>query len=147
MGTLFSDAPELRKRAADVARRITECSNAPLALHAEELTGLLGEIDPAESRTRWHLGLVAVRVANTQKQRLRAARLMELMAGDGSNLVRCSAIEGLGVLAVAESSLRELAAETIERALRSGSKAEQCRAREARARLIRAAAWTGEGDT
>lgn len=132
VAALFADVPELRKRAADLARRITERDPAPLWPYADELAGLLAEIDPGESRTRWHLGLVVARVAHTQEQRLRAARMMELLAGDGSNVVRCSAIEGLGLLAAAESSLREIAAETIDRALRSGSKAEKCRAREAR---------------
>ena len=146
VAALFAEVPELRKRAADVARRITERGTAPLEVHADELAGLLAEIDPGESRTRWHLGLVVARVAHTQGQRLRAARLMQLLAGDESNVVRCSAIEGLEILAVAESSLREIAAEVIDRALRSGSKAERCRAREARTKLMRAAAPTGEQD-
>ena len=141
---LFADDPELRKRAADVARRMTERDAVPLQPHADELAGLLAELDPAESRTRWHLGLIVARVAHTREQRLRAARLMQLLAGDGSNVVRCSGIEGLGLLAVVDSSLRASAADIVERALRSGSQAEKCRAREARRQLVRAGAWAGE---
>ena len=146
IAALFADEPELRKRAADVARRLTERNAAPLWPHADELAGLLAGLDPVESRTRWHLGLVVARAAHTQEQRMRAARLMQLLAGDGSNVARCSAIEGLAVLASVESSLREVAAEAVERALRSGSKAEICRAREARRSLVRAGAWAGEAD-
>lgn len=142
---LFGNAPELRKRAADVARRITERDPAPLASYAMELAGLLAAIDPAEARTRWHLGLVVARVAHTPEQRLRAARLMQLLADDASNVVRCSAIEGLAVLAAAESSLREIVADLVEQALRSGSKAEKCRAREAQSMLKGAGAWTADG--
>ena len=144
---LFADEAELRKRAADVARRITEHDAVPLWPHADALAGVLAGIDPAESRTRWHLGLVVARVAHTREQRMRAAGLMQLLAADDSNVVRCSAVEGLGLLAVPENSARAVAAEMVERALGSGSKAEMCRARKARQMLIRAGAWTGEDGT
>ncbi len=144
VAALFTGQPELRKRAADVARRITEQDATPLWPYADELAGLLTEIDAAESRTRWHLALVVARVAHTPGQRLRSADSMCRLAGDESTVVRCSAIEGLGLLAEAESSLRKLAAEIVERALHDGSRAEQSRARAARKRLIRAGAWAGE---
>ncbi len=141
---LLADEPELRKRAADVARRVTDHAPAPLVPFADELAGILANADPAESRTRWHLGLVVARVARTHEQRMRAARLLGLLADDGSDVVRCSAIEGLALLAAAESGLRDVAAEIVERALRSGRPAEKCRAREARQRLRRAGAWVGD---
>jgi hypothetical protein len=62
-------------------------------------------------------------------QRLRAARTMSLLAGDESNVVRCSAVEGLGLLALQEASLRDEAEEMIERFLHEGTKAMKCRAR------------------
>src|SRR3984893_15028191 len=86
---LFSDNVEVRKRAADVARRITEVDAAPLELYADELAGLLAETPVEESRTRWHLGLVVARVAHSREQRLRAGRMMLLLAEDESNVVRC----------------------------------------------------------
>jgi hypothetical protein len=135
---MFEDEPELRKRAADVARRITEKDAGPLERYADELAGLLAEVPVEESRTRWHLGLVVARVAHTREQRLRAARLMELLAEDESNVARCSAVEGIGLLAVGEVSLREVAEEMIERALREGTLAMKCRAREAKRRLEKA---------
>src|SRR5215469_7056786 len=68
---MFGYEPELRKRAADVAHRITDGDPKVLWRYADELAGLLAELSPEESRTRWHLGLVAARVAHTREQRLR----------------------------------------------------------------------------
>jgi hypothetical protein len=130
--SLFGDDAEMRKRAADVARRIAEQDAAPLERYADELAGLLAEVSLEESRTRWHLGLVVAKVAHTKEQRLRAARLMELLMEDESNVARCSAVEGIGLLAMKEASLREVAEEMIERALREGTLAMKCRAREAK---------------
>ncbi|WP_433966994.1 hypothetical protein [Tunturiibacter gelidiferens] len=111
---LFDDDIEVRKRAADVARRITEKDGRLLEPYADELAGLLETLPVEESRTRWHLGLVVPRIAHTRMQRLRAARTMSLLAQDESNVVRCSAVEGLGLLATREVSLRDEAEEMIE---------------------------------
>jgi|GEM_PF-1535236 len=126
---LFGDDVELRKRAADVARRITEKDGRLLEPYADELAGLLETLSVSESRTRWHLGLVVPRVAHTLVQRLRAARTMSLLAEDESNVVRCSAVEGLGLLALQELSLRDEAEEMVERFLREGTLAMKSRAR------------------
>ena len=127
---LFGEDVEVRKRAADVARRITERDGRLLERYADELAGLLETLPVEESRTRWHLGLVVPRVAHTRMQRLRAARTMSLLAEDESNVVRCSAVEGLGLLAVLEPSLRDEAEEMVERYLREGTtKAMKSRAR------------------
>ena len=126
---LFGEDVEVRKRAADVARRITERHGRLLEPYADELAGLLETLPVEESRTRWHLGMVVPRVAHTRIQRLRAARTMSLLAGDESNGVRCSAVEGLGLLALREASLRDEAEEMVEKFLREGTKAMKCRAR------------------
>jgi hypothetical protein len=128
---LFGDDVEVRKRAADVARRITDLDGRLLERYADELAGLLETLPVEESRTRWHLGMVVPRVAHTPMQRLRAARTMSLLAGDESNVVRCSAVEGMGLLALQEASLRDEAEEMIEKVLREGTKAMKCRARAA----------------
>jgi hypothetical protein len=132
---LFGDDVEVRKRAADVARRITDLDGRLLERYADELAGLLETLPVEESRTRWHLGLVVAKVAHTREQRLRAARLMELLMEDESNVARCSAVEGIGLLAIEEASLRGIAEEMIERALREGTLAMKCRARHAKRRL------------
>jgi hypothetical protein len=126
---LFGEDVEVRKRAADVARRITERDGRLLEPYADELAGLLETLAAGENRTRWHLGLVVPRVAHTRMQRLRAARTMSLLAGDESNGVRCSAMEGLGLLATQEASLRDETEEMIEKYLREGTLAMKCRAR------------------
>jgi hypothetical protein len=126
---LFGEDVEVRKRAADVARRITDLDGRLLERYADELAGLLEALPVEESRTRWHLGMVVPRVAHTRMQRLRAARTMSLLAEDESNVVRCSAVEGLGLLALQEVSLRDEAEEMIEKFLREGTKAMKCRAR------------------
>jgi hypothetical protein len=127
---LFGDDVEVRKRAADVARRITDKDGRLLERYADELAGLLETLPPEESRTRWHLGLVVPRVAHTQAERLRAARTMWWLTEDESNVVMCSAVEGLGLLALREPSLRDQAEEMVERYLREGTtKAMKCRAR------------------
>jgi hypothetical protein len=126
---LFGEDVEVRKRAADVARRITELDGSLLERYADELAGLLETLPVEESRTRWHLGLVVPRVAHTRVQRLRAARTMSLLAEDESNVVRCSAVEGLGLLALQEASLRDEGEEMIERFLREGTLAMKNRAR------------------
>jgi hypothetical protein len=126
---LFGEDIEVRKRAADVARRITEIDGRLLERYGDELAGLLETLPVEESRTRWHLGLVVPRVAHTQVQRLRAARTMGLLAHDESNVVRCSAVEGLGLLASLEPSLRDQAEEMVENYLREGTVAMKNRAR------------------
>ncbi len=139
VATAFGENAELRKRAADVARRVTEIDAALLWPYADELAGLLAELAPGESRTRWHMGLVVSRTAHTREQRLRAARLMHLLMEDESNVSRCSAVEGIGLLASEEPSLQGEAEEMIERALREGTPAMKSRARHAKRRLEKAA--------
>jgi hypothetical protein len=126
---LFDGEIEVRKRAADVARRITEADGSLLEPYADEFAGLLETLPVEESRTRWHLGLVVPRVACTCAQRLRAAWTMSLLAEDESNVVRCSAVEGMGLLALQEPSLRDEAEEMVERYLREGTVAMKSRAR------------------
>jgi HEAT repeat protein len=126
---LFGENVEVRKRAADVARRITDRDGGLLESYADELAGLLETLPVEEARTRWHLGLVVPRVAHTRMQRLRAARTMGLLTQDESNVVRCSAVEGLGLLAMREASLRDEAEEMVARYLQEGTLAMKNRAR------------------
>jgi hypothetical protein len=132
---LFGEDVEVRKRAADVARRITERDGRLLERYADELAGLLETMPADESRTRWHLGLVVPRVAHTRPQRLRAARTMSLLAQDQSNVVRCSAVEGMGLLAMQEASLRDELEVMVESFLREGTLAMKSRARGVNRRL------------
>jgi hypothetical protein len=132
---LFGDDVEVRKRAADTARRITDRDAGPLQRFADELAGLLESLPVEESRTRWHLGMVVPRVAHTRMQRMRAARVMSLLAEAESNVARCSAVEGMGTLALVEASLRDEAEAMVKRYLWEGTLAMKCRARHVRKML------------
>ena len=138
---LLGRDPVLRHHAADTARRISEKQPELLAPHSERLLGLFSEIGPREAgenwRTRAHLGLVVARVAQSRAQRLRAAGLLMPLYYDPSNVVRCTAVEGLGLLAHREPSLRPQVQPLIEEALATGTLAMQCRARDALARFGR----------
>lgn len=132
---LLTEDRELRVRAADVARRITERETDFLARHAAELASILAETPIAESRTRWHLGLVAARSARTpQRIRLAAAILWQL-ADDKSNVVRCSAVEGLGLLVRRDRSLLNSVEPFLHQAFLTGTPAMRVRARDALCRL------------
>jgi HEAT repeat protein len=138
---LFSADRVLRHHAADTARRIAEKQPELLSPYAERLLGLFSEFGPKEAgdnwRTRAHLGLVVARIARTRAPRLRAAGLLMPLYYDPSNVVRCTAVEGLGLLAHREPSLRPQVQPLIEEALATGTLAMQCRARDALAMLAR----------
>jgi hypothetical protein len=141
LSALLSDDARLRHHAADTARRITEKQPELLAPHAERLLGLFSEIGPKEAgdnwRTRAHLGLVIARIAASGAQRIRATGLLMPLYYDPSNAIRCTAVEGLGLLALREPSLRAQVLPLIEEALATGTLAMQCRARDALASLAR----------
>jgi hypothetical protein len=131
VATLITNNPEQRVHAADVARRITERDIDFLAPHAAEIASILADTAIAESRTRWHLGLVAARSARTSQQIRLAAEILWQLAEDKSNVVRCSAVEGLGLLARRDRSLRSSVEPFLHQALLTGTPAMRVRARNA----------------
>lgn len=135
MQALLLDDDKLRMRASDTARRVTERQPALLAPHAEAIIGAFSESGGDNWRTRAHLGLVAARVSGSRSQRLRVAGLLMPLYYDPSNVVRCTAIEGLGLLARDEPSLCTQFEAIAEEALATGTLAMQNRARHALARL------------
>lgn len=126
--TLLSGDRELRKRAADTARRVVERQPELLKPHAEILIGLFSESAKDNWRTRAHLGLVVARIAHSRSQRIRAAGLLMPLYYDPSNVVRCTAIEGLGILARAEAGLRTQFEAVAEESLATGTLAMKNRA-------------------
>jgi hypothetical protein len=128
---MASSNPELRVRAADVARRITDQNFAFFASHAAEIASVLAETPISESRTRWHLGLVVARTAHTPAEIRFAAALLWQLSHDKSNVVRCSAVEGLGLLALRDPSLRSSVEPHLEQAFATGTPAMRVRARNA----------------
>lgn len=133
--SLFSSNAEVRRHAADAARRITEKEPALLQPHIERLLGALVQSMGDDWRMLAHTGLVAARIAQTRSQRLRAAGLLRPLLHHPSNVVRCTAIEGLGVLAFLVPELRAEVEPILEEALASGTPGMRHRARVSRERL------------
>jgi hypothetical protein len=131
VAALSTSDPEQRVRAADVARRITEKEIEFFAPHAAEIASILAETPITESRARWHLGLVAARSAQTPQQIHLAAEILWQLSEDKSNVVRCSAVEGLGLLARRDPSLRNTVEPFLHQALVTGTCAMRVRARNA----------------
>jgi hypothetical protein len=128
---LSNSDSEQRVRAADVARRITEKDADFLVAHAAELAVILAEIPLSASRTRWHLGLVVARSARTPSDIRLAAEVLWQLAEDKSNVVRSSAVEGLGLLARRDPELRNSVDPFLHQALITGTPAMRVRARNA----------------
>jgi hypothetical protein len=131
VNALSTNDPEQRVRAADLARRITERDAGFLVSHAAELAAILAEVPITESRTRWHLGLVVARAARTPAHIRLAAEILWQLSEDESNVVRCSAVEGLGLLARRDPALRNSVEPFLHRALVTGTPAMRVRARNA----------------
>lgn len=134
---LLSDDVTLRWHAADTARRVCEREPILLSAYADEIIGVFSESSEDNWRARAHLGLVAARVARSRSERLRVAGLLMPLYHDPSNVVRCTAIEGLGILARHEASLRPQFEAIAEEALVTGTLAMKDRARHGLARLDR----------
>jgi hypothetical protein len=132
---LLSKNKTLRHRASDTARRVTEKNAGLLTPHAEKLIGAFSESGEDNWRTRAHLGLVAARIARTRSQRIRVAGLLTPLYYDPSNVVRCTAIEGLGILARKEPTLRPQFEAIAEEAFATGTLAMKNRAQHGLARL------------
>jgi hypothetical protein len=131
VAALSTNDPEQRVRAADVARRITERDADFLVTHATEIASILADTPLTESRTRWHLGLVAARSARTPQQIRLAAAILWQLAEDKSNVVRCSAVEGLDLLARRDRGLLSTVEPFLHQALVTGTPAMRVRARNA----------------
>jgi hypothetical protein len=131
VNALSTNDREQRVRVADVARRITEKDADFLIAHAAELAAILAEIPISQSRTRWHLGLVVARSARTSTEIRFAAEILWQLSEDKSNVVRSSAVEGLGVLARRDPALRYSIEPFLHRALITGTPAMRVRARNA----------------
>jgi len=133
--TLFSTDPELRRHAADAARRVTEQRPELLDPYAARVLGALAASAGDDWRMLAHTGLVAARIAHTRAQRLRAAGLLRPLLDDPSNIVRCTALEALALLASHLSELRPEVEPILKDAAATGTPAMRSRARAALARL------------
>ncbi len=127
--------PVVRKRASDVAEKVT-------ARRPELLDGRQGELlgDLARSpqeEVRWHVVQMIPRVPLDDTQRAAAAELLLGFLSDDSKLVRVNAMESLAQLADDDEELRSRAIVAFDELSESGSPAVRARARRLLKRLMR----------
>jgi hypothetical protein len=124
---LWDEDPIVRMRAADAAEKITVTRPKLLNPHKQELLGLLAEAEQIE--LRWHLALMVPRLSLTSPERQRAAASLLRYLEGRSSVVKTFALQGLADIARRDTSLRELAKQTVEDSLRTGTAAMKARAR------------------
>ncbi len=129
---LWSDKPVVCMRAADAVEKITRDRPQLLQPYRKELLGLMAEAEQQE--LRWHLALMAARIATTSKERQAAAASLLEYLNDRSSIVRTFALQGLADLAQDEPELRTKVIEILRQANRNGTAAMKARSR----KLLRA---------
>ncbi|HYD64885.1 ACT domain-containing protein [Azospirillum sp.] len=123
---LFDEHAGVRMRAADALERVSRTHD--LTPYAERLLTEGAAIEQAE--VRWHLAQILPRLALTEPQRWHAASLMGAWFRRAeSRIVRTSALQGMVDLAEQNALLRDMAADMIRAALRSGIPSLAARAR------------------
>ncbi|HYH21017.1 MAG TPA: ACT domain-containing protein [Azospirillum sp.] len=123
---LFDGHAGVRMRAADALERVSRTHD--LTPWAERLLTEGAVIEQAE--VRWHLAQILPRLALTEPQRWHAASLMSAWFRRAeSRIVRTSALQGMVDLAEQNPLLRDMAADMIRAALRSGIPSLAARAR------------------
>jgi hypothetical protein len=124
---LWSEDPLVRMRAADAAEKVTRTKRELLQPFKKEFLGLMAEAEQQE--VRWHLALMAPRLAlNAKERQLVVAHLQEYLE-DRSSIVRTHSLQGLVDLAESDASIRPMVMEILPEAMRSGSAAMKARSR------------------
>jgi len=123
----WDEDPIVRMRAADAAEKVTVTRPKLLQPHKRELLGLLAEAEQIE--LRWHLALMAPRLALNRAERARAAASLQRYLEDRSSIVKTFALQGLTDLARQDATLRETVILTLEESLQAGTAAMKARAR------------------
>ena len=125
---LFAPSAGIRMRAADALERVSRVVPRALDAYTDRLLTDIAAIEQAE--VRWHVAQILPRLALDEGQRWRAAALMVTWFEHGeSRIVRTSALQAMVDLAETDAPLRELAAEMMRAALRSGVPSLAARAR------------------
>jgi len=127
MRGLWSEDPVVRSRAADAIEKITRDKPALLAPYKSELLGLMPEIQQQE--VRWHLALMAPRLALSPAERKLAISFLYDYLHDRSSIVRTHALQGLADFARSDDALRPRVIELLRQTARIGSAAVKARSR------------------
>ena len=125
---LFSPSAGIRMRAADALERVSRAVPRELDAFTDRLLNDIAAIGQAE--VRWRVAQILPRLTLDETRRWRAAALMvEWFGHTESRIVRTSALQAMVDLAENDAPLRELAAEMMRVALRSGVPSLAARAR------------------
>ena len=124
---LWSKHPLVRMRAADAAEKVTRKNPELLALYRKELLGLLGETK--EQELRWHLAVMARRLALNSNERQLAISLLNSYMQDRSSIVKTFALRGLADFAHDDASIRSTVIQILRQATRNGTPAMKARSR------------------
>jgi hypothetical protein len=130
---LWHDDPIVRMRAADAAEKVTTHKPALLKAFKSALLGLMAETTQTE--LRWHLALMAPRLALTGTERKRVVWLLHSYLSDKSSIVKTCAMQGLADLAAGDVKLRTSIIELLGRLTHSGTPAMKARGRKLLAKL------------
>lgn len=127
MTGLSSADPVIRMRAADAAEKVTRRDPQLLWPYRKELLGLMAETE--QQQMRWHLALMAPRIASTGQERDAAAAILTGYLDARSSIVKTFALQGLADLARDEPRLRTKVIEILQQANRKGTPAMKARSR------------------
>lgn len=125
---LAGPEPNRRQDAAESLERVSRS-------HPQELTSYVEVILEATARTaqpgvQWHLAKIMPRLGVTERQAIDMAAVMSRWIDTSpSSIVRSDALSAIAYLAHAHEILMPAAKLALARALKSGSSAEQARAR------------------
>ncbi|HEX2330040.1 MAG TPA: hypothetical protein VHN74_15040 [Candidatus Angelobacter sp.] len=132
---LWSENALVRMRSADAAEKASRDDSKLLAPYANELLGLMCETQDKE--LRWHLAVIAPRVATTASRRKLAWENLRAYLDDTSSIVRTFALQGMADVATSDATFRPEVIELLEDARRSGSAAMKARSRKLLKQLSR----------
>jgi hypothetical protein len=126
-------------RAADAVEKISREKPELLRPYKKELLGLIHEAE--EKEVRWHLALMAPRLALNAKELTLAAAALKNYLGDRSSIVRTCALQALSDLAEQSPERVSEVTELLHQAARTGTAAMKARSRKL---LLRLEQWRGK---
>jgi HEAT repeat protein len=124
---LWSEDALVRMRAADAAEKVTRTKRELLQPYKKEFLGLMAEAEQQE--VRWHLALMAPRLALSAKEQQLVIALLQEYLEDCSAIVRTHSLQGLADLAETDPSIRPIVMEILRESVRSGTAAMRARSR------------------
>lgn len=129
MKEILSHDPFTRRRAADLARRVSAREPGILSKYADLLIDLVAEIPLDQWQARGYLALAAAHNAATRQQRMSLSVLVRALLEDERVAIRAIALEAFAILAIHEPELRDEAMVLLDAARHDRTPALRSRAR------------------